>query len=724
MHTIRSICFWGTIVIFGFLSSSTLAKASAQYPSLSENKSHSKNYEIVKLIDGPIDALYKINSTGQTIAQSSDDFWKINAIGEVIDYISSDHLYTSGLIFEKNGFIDWVFTGDKQKKPYKETIDASEYSEHQLFEAFRQADIVEFSEDGNKGRAYLYRQGQAWVLDITPQRDRIDAFYHRNRIKKEYNLRRLETDINANRFKGFSKRKEQLAFVAPQSLDTLPEILTPENFRKEKFHKESSILGNVLENVASLIYSGTGFSSLGYKVGFTEFDLRHQDEIIKFSIFTGSDSNPQNSNNVSWLDPDPQDSGDLKFMAVNYRRYNLVELNENKLLRYYGKDVGLYVVRKKTPHNVITSAAWQLTYDGLHSYKPILGQLNFSEPELHSAYYWLYQPRPDPSEAMHRRYFWPGRRAHIATPVLRAIPSAITFLWVPPNSNRYFRLAVNSSDAWFFDKEETKIELMLELDRDELKQAFQQFNESPHAIQLNLLMEENPLGADLTLHLKSGKRKIRLKKTQLRYQSTPYTAKSPGVTTHKSQTDLFSAYERSLINMNPDAFLSALKILEDKSELADNAPLAIYYFSQLSYYFNINKKFNENLTLFNHYFGIHSLITDNLTDDLQRSNLTVLASQGLYLGSTTHNSTLAESTIKTFVEEGFHLEQETNRVFLFNLACYYSLNHNKLQMLKIIDRAMVLGKNPQSFMNDNDFQNYWTDPDFLKSVNKTNEYTQ
>ncbi len=141
--------------MLGFFMNSVVAAPAKEYPRLSANQSTSNDYEIVKLIDGPIDAFYQFNNQSLFIAQSGHDLWKINSTGEVVDHFNTSDLYSSGLILETDGFIDWVFTGDKQQKSYGETIDASAYSEQQLQDAFNKADIVEFLDKNEKGLAYL-----------------------------------------------------------------------------------------------------------------------------------------------------------------------------------------------------------------------------------------------------------------------------------------------------------------------------------------------------------------------------------------------------------------------------------------------------------------------------------------------------------------------------------------------------------------------------------------
>lgn len=701
---------------------SSNAQPLTNYPRLHENKTSSDNYEIVKLIDGPIDSVYSNKATGETIAQSGSSLWKINSAGEVIDYFRSSDLYASGLIIEKEGIIDWVFTGDKQLKSFTKTIDAKAYSKQQLFDAFDQAEAIEFDQiDESLSHAYLYKQGQAWILDISSHGDKIDDFYLTQRLRKDHNLRRDETDISASKFKGYKNKNQSFQFLASIEEESAEWKLKSHGFKEELTHRPHSIISTLLENVLGGIFTNQKSRKYGYPAGYTKYELSHQSESIKFSIFSDREYDEVWAHNFSWLGQKSEKSDGVTFITINYRRRNVAELNEMSLLPYYEKDVGLYAVRKKTSHNKnANSIAWQPSYSGFHSYDSIWGQVNFaqkSQEPLPPVYYWFWQSRPTPDD---RQYFWPGRSAHIASPILKTIPESITFNRTEFKNDGFFRVVVNGRDAFFYDKDrDVKVAITLKFDSTELNQAFQQLSNSSELIQLNLHVEEKPKGAELFVHLQNSKQRIPLKKIHFDYQEVAYTPKSPDVIPDKGQSELFSAYENSLIKLNPDAFLKKLQVLIDSNSVSSYASTLSYYFSSLSHEFNIHSKFPENTQLVNFYLDkIHPLIRNNQTDSLQHSNLIIFASQAIYLGSNTQNWDLNNRIAKIFVEEDFDLTQETNRVFLFNMACHYAVNHNKPQMLKLINRSVELGKMTDEFLKDPDFQDYWQDPDFLNAVKK------
>lgn len=703
--------------MLGFLNNSALAHP--DYPRLSANQSSSEDYEIIRLVDGPIDALYQVKSTNQFIAQTGSNLWKINATGEVIDHFDTDHLYTSGIIFEKDGFIDWVFTGEKQKKPFSKIVDAAKYSSQELMEAFSEADIIEFIDDREQGYAYLYHQGEAWVIDISSQRDKIDNLIYSNYdIRNQYNIRREKTVISANRFDKFIKKPDVFSFI-PSSL--WPSHATIKGYKKITFHKQHSIAGTLLDNTLLAIFMpNKRFAKFGYEVGYSHVELEVQNQTLKFSILSSDEYTTEKTHSINWLEPEPSDMNTLKFMAVNYRRENLAELNEHKLLPYYEKDLGLYVLRKKIPHNQSATNALLLSYSGIHSYQPIWGNLKFSQPDLHPLYYWFRQTRPVPSSVFDKQYFRPGRNDNIVSPIIKAAPKSLTLHLTDFKPHRNFRLVLNGRDAWFLAPEYAQVIVNVEFDQAELTEARQQLqgkNEAPASIQLNLHMEEKSYGAELKIHLQNADKKIPLTRIGFDYQEVDYTPKSPHPVSDKNSLALFQAYEASLLNFKPETFLNALQTLLNKNEIENLSSPVSYYFASLSLQFNINKKLEESTQLMNFYFNnIHSLIGYTHSNDLKNRNLIVFATQGIYVAAHTQKSALANEVVNAFAGENFDLKQEKNRTFLFNLACYYATNHNKSKMLTVITRAIALGRDPQSFLTDQDFKAYWLDPDFVHAL--------
>lgn len=698
--------------MLGFLINSVLADSAKEYPRLSANQSTSQDYEIVKLIDGPIDALYQFNNQSLFIAQSNHDLWKINAAGEVIDHINTSDLYSSGLILEEEGFIDWVFTGDKQQKNYVEKIDASGYSEQQLLDAFNDSEMVEFLDKDEKGLAYLYQNGKITILDISNQREKItNLVYMSHNIRREYNIHQDETDINGNRFKNYNKKPGLFSFI--ESQPSFPRYAAIKGYEKMTYHRPYSIADTLLENVLGAIFIRNHRTrKFGYDVGYSYVELKIKDQILKFSVLSDEKFSSERSHGITWLDPNSADSTGLKFMAVNYRRKYLTELNERSLLPYYENDIGLYVLRAKTSHNQFAQAAWQLSYSGLYSYDPIWGYVKFAQTDLAPAYYWFRKRRPLPSSAMMDDY---GRRADIVSPILKALPKSLTFNWVD-FKERSFRLVINNRDAWFYNPDDTHVGLTLEFDSAELEQALQTSGNT-EPLDFNLNMVERPYGAELVVSVTNGSKDIKLNKFRFDYQEQAYTPKSPHALPDENLVALFAAYEKSMLELNPDAFLRSLNEHIAKGKVSPYASPISYYFAQLGYRFNIDSKLGENARMMDFYFDkIHPLINYNRADELQHKNLAVFAAQIIYTGSNLQNAELTKKAISAFVERDFDLATESNRAFLFNVACYYALNRNKPEMLKIISRTMDLGRDPQSYLKEKDFTEYWQDPDFLRAI--------
>lgn len=701
--------------MLGFLISSVSAAPVKEYPRLSANQSVSNDYEIVKLIDGPIDSLYQLNDQSLFIVQSGDDLWKINTSGEVIDHFNTDDLYFSGLILEKEGFIDWVFTGEKQQKKYGEPIDASGYSDQQLLDAFNQADIVEFIDKDEKGFAYLYQNGKVEMLDISNRREKIDNLvYMSHNIRRQYNLHQDETAINGNRFDGYQKKPGKFSLVEGRGL---PAYAAINGYEKIKYHRPYSIANTLFENALGAIFvRNHRHREFGYEVGYSHIDVKFQGQLLKFSVLSDDEYSSGRSHNITWLEPHSIDSSGLKFIVMNYRRNNLAELNELSLLPYYETDVGLYVLRKKTLQNQSTNKPWVLSYSGLHSYAPISGSIQFDQANLTPAYYFFYQRRPIRED---RAYFWRGRRANIASPVLKTIPKSLTFSWTD-YKDRNFRLLINNRDAWFYNPNDTVVALTLEFDPAEMEQAFKQVGGGNDVAELNINMSEQAYGVELTVHLKNEDEEVRLNNIRFDYQEHPYTPKSPHVAQDKNQTALFSAYEKSIFDFDPDAFLQALNEPAIKDKISSYASPVSYYFARLALHFNVAGRLPENARMMNFYFDkIHPLLNYSRADALQHKNLVVFASQVLHVGISMQDDELAKRAMTNFVDRDFDLETEVDRAFLFNVACYYAVNKNKPQMLRIIRRTITLGRDPESYMKEKDFEHYWQDPDFLQAIKPT-----
>ena len=118
----------------GLLPNTASPESFADYHFLSDNHAESKKYEIRKILGtvvGKTNAkIFRINQTDNylVIAQASYeygndfDLWKINSKGYIVDFLNIEtELDKTGIVFEKGYFIDWVYTGNKNRQKYAKT---------------------------------------------------------------------------------------------------------------------------------------------------------------------------------------------------------------------------------------------------------------------------------------------------------------------------------------------------------------------------------------------------------------------------------------------------------------------------------------------------------------------------------------------------------------------------------------------------------------------------
>jgi hypothetical protein len=64
----------------------------------------------------------------------------------------------------------------------------------------------------------------------------------------------------------------------------------------------------------------------------------------------------------------------------------------------------------------------------------------------------------------------------------------------------------------------------------------------------------------------------------------------------------------------------------------------------------------------------------------------------------------------------FDITTHKNATLIYNLACFYALNHKKTEMLEAVKQARKRGKPVKQFMDDTDFKDYLKDADFLTAL--------
>lgn len=112
---------------------------------------------------------------------------------------------------------------------------------------------------------------------------------------------------------------------------------------------------------------------------------------------------------------------------------------------------------------------------------------------------------------------------------------------------------------------------------------------------------------------------------------------------------------------------------------------------------------------------IHPLIKDSSNRQAQYAIL-VVASQGAVIYGATRDEAVFTTIHGTLLGENFDIESTNNATLVYNLACIYSLQKNKSEMLKAIIVARKMNKKTEHFLKDGDFAFYLNDSDFLDAI--------
>lgn len=122
----------------------TGSAASDAYPRLSDNTAASATLKVRKVLHGPVDALFAVPRTRQVVAAAGRYLWKFSEHGVPLDTLRQpENLFTSGLVFGPESYMDWVHTGSAQAKPYGPTVDGNALSQAELVAAPRRGGRIQ-----------------------------------------------------------------------------------------------------------------------------------------------------------------------------------------------------------------------------------------------------------------------------------------------------------------------------------------------------------------------------------------------------------------------------------------------------------------------------------------------------------------------------------------------------------------------------------------------------
>ncbi len=709
MFNLTKLFYLVLAIMFVLWQPFSLANSSDEYPNLSENKSSSENYEIVKLIDNSIRAVLFHEKSQQIIITTGSHLGRINGKGQLIDYFKTRRsYYPSGLSFSQDDYNDWIFTGQKSAKPYDSHIDARGYSEKQLFVLFEQAEIVEFSTNNRyerKGYAHLYSKGKATLVDISDKAERIDS-------RCDVYDRRWENigwqDVC---FEGY-QQKTNMVFVdnlsdwgsssQTDATDTQPP-LTLVDFTREKYTVDEGIGLAVLGLFLPVITGHDSEMPNTYWYGDAYFQLKHKEEVLPFKLFADNEGEHVNHRNFSLYQPETPLFDETKLIVVNYRFDQLVE-KEAKLNKYYEQDVGLYALRKKgqdssavIPHQV---TRWQPAYSGETSSKPIYTTYSFFDRQLG------------------RRHFQLSKQGNTKETFLR-LPKTMSLDWHSKNKNEKFTLKISDTKAAVYldASAKTKVSFAIGFDEEELHRCFALITDklkkknTNEVIKLEIQFNKITKGiTQLNIGLASKDQFIELKD----YSVMP-------IGNVKLKEKLEASYQKAYDDSSQlDGFLSQVKFLSKEPNYVEKYLAKVtYYTTKLVLHFNNDstsyKASQKLINFYTEYVFPHINLLEK--GKSTTTNHAIIVSQAIPVSIFLNDIDMQQLIFDTLLGQSFEISRSDSGILAFNLACFYALNKEKALMLTAIKRARELGKKAKQFLNDGDFKYYYQDDDFLRVIN-------
>ena len=703
-----------SIIMFSLLSCTSTPQTKKNYPNLAESISTSENYELIKLIDGSIRSLKYHLEKKQIIISSGSYLWKLDENGQLVDSIHSYGKWeVSGYYFDPEFYIDWIHTGDKNKKKYQHSLDGNTYSNQQLISLFEQADIVEFDEFKDTAYAYLINGDDKTVIDISNKRDSIGSFCDNSRVKGS---NWVETC-----FKGFDKTFQ--ANISPlkntYQYKSESRPISVDGFKRRKYYLEEGLGIHILSHALYPFIKGYGGELPGrYWFGDALVNLIHNNEALSFRVIADNQSHRNSTEdeiNFSNLHVyEIPNEPDLKILILTHLpyRYSATEDNINHL---YEDNVGLYIVRKKTTSSPTktNNQPWLFDITGINTIgdHDTWGKINFNDRNVPQKFYRLGKRIKVPDEATVSSAAQPQAFYHL--------PTNFTVNLKTGYYKSVFKLHVNQQEiAWFHTPDNyTKLQLAVDLDPQELQAAVNKLLEgqskrkSISPLNLQLAFEEiNKREARLKLTVS-----LKGKSITLTQQKVSYPLHSSAKIERAKVTALHNAIFEQKMPLK-EALVRIKELSKTKEFTQEYVPsIVLYLATKIS-----NKGVNldegyQIIHIYNDY--VFPFIDLNNTTEMIIYNHSVIASQGLVAGIIGKNDKITSIVINTLLGTNFDISTHNNGTLAYNLACFYALNNNKSELLVATQRARELGKPIEQFTKDTDFTYYRKDSDFLKILN-------
>lgn len=744
-----------------------LANGPAQdaFPRLSDNTAGSATLEVRKVLHGHVDGMFVVPRARHVVVAAGGYLWKFSDQGALQDTLRvQGSLFTSGVVFTPEHFVDWVFTGSPQRKAYGAPVDGNALSHAEVVAALAKAEVVEFGKkegdtpDNTAAWAYVWANGQAHKMDLTRHIDKVDTWCHQRTHSAEA-LR-----WQATCFEGLPPARRAWTEVDPESFagrgDARPRVDVVK-FERRKYHLEEGLGGQLFGATAGVVLKAMGMpGSLPgrYWFGDAHTRLHVGGGVVQFKAFVPQeDGEYRFMHNMRWWEPADTLAGASPWFSVHPRGY-LNHKGEAALFKLYEKDIGLYVVRPRgvadVPAAQRTVSAWRPVFEGpVTRSAPVTGTVEFAAaqppavggspvvqpvPVLPAAHVWLRSAPPGP----HAGDGPPPVPVDALWPALHQLPAALTVAWGSPSQEHdYTVLRIELDNA---ETQEVMNRLLgtgaepMKLADATRARAHRGRKEAPAADPLELVLRVPDLKAPLDqgqVLLRSGSRQLPLLQARLTYvvqpveraaraapsTTTPTSPPTPSTQPQRQQLQAAVAAATKNARTGLPAFLQqAQGMAQNTPSVASTlAPHVAAAYAELVNHYNRAGDFASSAALVRHYLAqVHPHIGSHTTGDNSVAyNQGVIASQTLAFAiHAPQHRDLADAVMATLIGPAFDPQLQTNGTLMYNLACYYAVGGDKPRLLQSAAAARRLGKPSSQFMADKDFERYWQDPEFLQAL--------
>lgn len=697
----------GVLLIMGLNSLLFAARRDPDFPRLSENLAASSGLEVRRQIKGEIEAMFALPAREELIVVAGGYLWRFSADGRLLDTLDMPGaMHRNGIAFDEDGYVDWVHTGVRDRKPYAPAVDGNGLEPAQLEAALSAARIVAYGKDDTFAWAWLWDGDRAWRMDISRHRERVDT-YCTPRSSTDDHVRWADTCL------------EGLAAPDPGMVEILPRSFAQGDpggkrsvevvgFDRRRYHMEGGAIANVLETVAGGVAKVIAPHLPGgpperYWVGDAHTRMRLGDEVLQFKVVVARDAGDYEFlHAVDWWDPSSVIAGASPWLRVRMRD-GMERAGEGALWALYREDLGMYAVRpRQSAHAASVAArpvpAWLPAFDGpVTARDAVSGEVELEDGR--TVHRWWRARPPGP------RVIAPVFPLDADGEPLTALPTVLRVSWGSP-----------------WDAEAHAV-LEARLDPRQTRDAFARLPRGDGPVSLLLQVPDLFGEVDgMRLLLRRDGAEVALESAQLAYlRRPPFRPWYPreGQPTPPSRAAQLGQSADAILAGSDHALdrfeLQAQTLAQDPDIVARMAPFVTAGYARLVGELNGSGRADASLRLVAHYLAqVHPHTSMHQDDPSTVYNTSVIASQALAVGiRRPQDRPLVDAVMAKLVGEKFDPDTHTNGTLLYNLACFHALQDDKPRMLRHAAAALRLGKPAEQFLRDGDFAGYRDDPEFL-----------